>query len=290
MKGIILAGGSGSRLYPLSLTVCKQLMPVYDKPMIYYPLSTLILAGIKDILIISTPKDTPVIEGLLGDGKKLGLSLSYIVQDKPEGIAQAFILGKDFIGGDGVTLILGDNVFYGAGYLESVRDAVSSPTPGATVFAYPVRDPGRYGVVEFDDNFMALSLEEKPARPKSNYAVPGLYVYDNQVVDISINLKPSRRGELEITDVNKTYLAKNELKVKRLSRGVAWLDMGTHDSLLNASNFIEAIETRQGLKIGCIEEAALASGFLSSQSLAALIKDYPDNPYRDYLELVVKES
>lgn len=290
MKGIILAGGSGTRLYPLSKTVCKQLLPVYDKPMIYYPLSTLILAGIREILIISTPRDTPILEQVLGDGNKLGINLSYKVQPKPEGIAQAFLIGKDFIGNDDVTLILGDNVFYGTGYLERVRDAVLSKTPGATVFAYPVRDPERYGVVEFDENFMALSIEEKPRAPKSHYAVPGLYVYDNRIVEISENMKPSARGELEITDVNRQYLEWGELKVQRLSRGVAWLDMGTHESLLNASNFIEAIETRQGLKIGCIEEAAFHSGFISREQFKALLDGYPDNPYRDYLKVVLKEA
>lgn len=290
MKGIILAGGSGTRLYPLSKTVCKQLLPVYDKPMIYYPLSTLILAGIRDILIISTPGDTPILEQVLGDGNKLGITISYKVQPKPEGIAQAFLIGKDFIGNDDVTLILGDNVFYGTGYLERVRDAVLSKTPGATVFAYPVRDPERYGVVEFDENFMALSIEEKPRTPKSHYAVPGLYVYDNRIVEISENMKPSARGELEITDVNRQYLEWGELKVQRLSRGVAWLDMGTHESLLNASNFIEAIETRQGLKIGCIEEAAFHSGFISREQFKALLDGYPDNPYRDYLKVVLKEA
>lgn len=290
MKGIILAGGSGSRLYPLSKTVCKQLLPVYDKPMIYYPLSTLILSGISEILIISTPKDTPVLQHVLGSGRQLGLSLSYAVQAEPAGIAQAFLIGEDFIGDDSITLILGDNIFYGAGYLERVRSAVTEQKPGATVFAYPVRDPERYGVVEFDGNFMALSIEEKPDVPKSHYAVPGLYVYDNRVVDISRNLKPSARGELEITDVNRQYLEWGQLRVQRLSRGVAWLDMGTHESLLSASSFIEAIETRQGLKIGCIEEAAYHGGFINREELEALIETYPENPYRDYLNIVLKEA
>ncbi len=289
MKGIILAGGAGSRLYPLSQAVCKQLLPVYDKPMIYYPLSTLLLAGLRDILIISTPADLPRFEQILGDGSNLGVRFSYIEQPRPEGIAQAFIIAESFIAGDTACLILGDNVFFGTGYVEQLRIAVSLEH-GATIFAYPVRDPRRYGIVAFNAKGQALSIEEKPQQPKSNYAVPGLYFYDQRVVEFARGLKPSARGELEITDINKLYLELGELQVLQFSRGIAWLDMGTHRSLLEASNFIEAIESRQGLKIGCIEEVAFHMGNIDAAQLEQVIKETPASQYRDYLQRVLQET
>jgi len=268
MKGIILAGGLGTRLYPLTLAVSKQLMPVYDKPMIYYPLSTLMSAGIRDILFISTPHDLPHFEKLLGDGSEIGCHFSYVPQYVPNGLAQAFVLGADFIGSDSAALILGDNIFYGNGLSEQLRNSVNPD--GGVIFAYQVADPERYGVVEFDGSFKAVSIEEKPARPKSNYAVPGLYFYDNQVVEISKNLQPSPRGEYEITDVNKHYLEMGRLHVEVLGRGIAWLDTGTHKSLMQAGQFIEVIEDRQGLKIGCIEEVAYDMGFIDAAELERL--------------------
>jgi len=289
VKGIILAGGAGTRLYPLSQAVCKQLLPVNDKPMIYYPLSTLLLAGLQDILIISTPDDLPRFEQILGDGSRLGVRFSYREQPHPEGIAQAFIIAESFIASDPACLILGDNVFYGTGYVEQLRKAVSLEH-GATIFAYPVRDPRRYGIVTFDAQGRALSIKEKPQQPKSNYAVPGLYFYDQRVVEFAKRLKPSARGELEITDINKIYLELGELQVLRLSRGIAWLDMGTHQSLLEASNFIEAIESRQGLKIGCIEEVAFHMGNIDAAQLEHIIKETPASQYRDYLKHVLQEA
>jgi len=281
MKGIILAGGLGTRLYPLTLAVSKQLMPVYDKPMIYYPLSTLMSAGIKDILIISTPHDLPNFEKLLGDGSDLGCNFSYVPQYDPNGLAQAFVLGEEFIAGDPAALILGDNIFYGAG-LEGLLQESFNPE-GGVVFAYQVADPERYGVVEFDDNFKALSIEEKPAKPKSNYAVPGLYFYNSDVVQICKELKPSARGEYEITDVNRIYLEAGKLKVGVLGRGVAWLDTGTHKSLVQAGQFIEVIEDRQGLKIGCIEEIAHQMGFIDDAQLEKLGHKYIKSGYGQYL-------
>ncbi|MFZ2897998.1 MAG: glucose-1-phosphate thymidylyltransferase RfbA [Saprospiraceae bacterium] len=286
MKGIILAGGLGTRLYPLTLAVSKQLMPVYDKPMIYYPLSTLLSAGIRDILVISTPEDLPHFQKLLKDGSELGCNFSYVPQPRPEGLAQAFILGADFIGADAAALILGDNIFYGHGLEELLQSSVDPD--GGVVFAYRVADPERYGVVEFDEDFHALSIEEKPAKPKSNYAVPGLYFYDNQVVDIARNLKPSVRGELEITDVNRRYLEMGKLKVGVLSRGVAWLDTGTHQSLMQAGQFIQVIEERQGLKIGCIEEVAWEMGFIDDAQLERLAHKYLKSGYGEYLLELMK--
>jgi glucose-1-phosphate thymidylyltransferase len=286
MKGIILAGGLGTRLYPLTLAVSKQLMPIYDKPMIYYPLSTLMLAGIKDIAIISTPYDLPKFEQLLGDGSEIGCNFTYIVQHVPNGLAQAFVLGADFIGKDPAALILGDNIFYGAHLGEMVR-ACSNPE-GGVVFAYQVADPERYGVVEFDKNFKALSLEEKPENPKSNYAVPGLYFYNNDVVEIAKNLAPSPRGEYEITDVNKEYLRRGQLQVQAMGRGYAWLDTGTHKSLMQASQFIETIEDRQGLKIGCIEEIAWEMGFIDDAQLEKLGHKYIKSGYGEYLLMLLK--
>ena len=287
MKAIILAGGAGTRLYPLTRIACKQLLPVYDKPMIYYPLATLMLGGIRDVLIISTPKDLPMFRDLLGDGARLGMKFAYEEQPKPAGIAQAFLVGEKFIGTSPVTLILGDNIFYGK--LDFFREALRMEK-GACVFGYQVRDPERYGVVEFDSTGKVLSLEEKPRQPKSPYAVPGLYVYDNEVVEISRNLKPSGRGEFEITDVNLEYLRRGQLHVKILGRGMAWLDTGTQGSLLDASNYIAAIENRQGLKVACLEEIAFNQGFIDRAGLQANIDALPKSDYRAYLELVASEG
>ncbi len=281
MKGIILAGGLGTRLFPLTLAVSKQLMPVYDKPMIYYPLSTLMKAGIRDVCIISTPEHLPLFESVLGSGEEIGCNFSYVPQYEPNGLAQAFVLGSDFIGNDAAALILGDNIFYGNG-LEEMMESCKNPT-GGIVFAYPVHDPERYGVVEFDDNLKAISIEEKPAQPKSNYAVPGLYFYDNSVVDVAKNLKPSARGEYEITDVNRYYLENNKLQVRVMSRGYAWLDTGTHESLLQAGEFVRVIEARQGLKIGCIEEVAWQMGFIDDEGLEKLGHKFIKSGYGQYL-------
>ncbi|MBI5915159.1 MAG: glucose-1-phosphate thymidylyltransferase RfbA [Bacteroidetes bacterium] len=286
MKGIILAGGLGTRLYPLTLVLSKQMMPVYDKPMIYYPLSTLMQAGIRDILLISTPHDLPNFEKLLGDGSGIGCNFQYVPQYEPNGLAQAFVLGENFIDGDPAALILGDNIFYGAGMPELMR-ACANPE-GGVIFAYQVADPERYGVVEFDDDFKAISIEEKPKQPKSNYAVPGLYFYDNQIVDIAKNLKPSARGEYEITDVNRIYLEMGKLKVAKLGRGVAWLDTGTHASLLQAGQFIQVIEERQGLKIGCIEEVAWEMGFINDEQLERLGHKFLKSGYGEYLLRLLK--
>lgn len=282
MKGIILAGGSGTRLYPVTKAISKQIVPIYDKPMIYYPLSVLMLAGIRDILIISTPRDIEFYRELLGDGHRLGLSFSYMVQDKPNGIAEAFIIGADFIGTDNVALILGDNLFYGQGFSPILR-RVANLTEGAYIFAYYVHNPESYGVVEFDAEGKIISLEEKPKNPKSNYAIPGLYFYDNEVVDIARSLTPSDRGELEITDVNAVYLNRNKLKVQVLGRGFAWLDTGTHESLLEASNFVQAVQKRQGLYIACIEEIAFRNGYISRKELQELAKPYMNTEYGKYL-------
>ncbi|MBN1897733.1 MAG: glucose-1-phosphate thymidylyltransferase RfbA [Spirochaetes bacterium] len=287
MKGIILAGGSGTRLYPITDVASKQLMPVYDKPLVYYPLSTLMLADIKQILIISTPRDLPQFISLFGDGSQIGLEISYQEQPRPEGIAQAFIIGKKFIGDDSVCLILGDNIFYGEAFMQrlSIRKDLKD---GAVVFGYWVKDPQRYGVVEFDKKRNVIGIEEKPARPKSHYAVVGLYFYDNDIIKIAQGLKPSKRGELEITDVNKTYLSRKKLQVELMGQGDAWLDTGTHDSLMDAANFIATVERRQGLKIGCIEEIALKKGFISESQFKKLIDRMPENSYQDYLKLVLK--
>ena len=285
MKGIILAGGSGTRLYPITRAISKQLMPIYDKPMIYYPLSVLMQADIKDVLIITTREDNESFKRLLGDGAELGCNFQYAIQEKPNGLAQAFVIGEKFIGNDKVALILGDNIFYGTGFSELIRGF--NDVDGAAIFAYPVADPERYGVVEFDENFRALSIEEKPLQPKSNFAVPGLYFYDNTVIEIAKNLQPSQRGEYEITDVNKSYLEQGNLHVGLMDRGTAWLDTGTFDSLSDASEYVRVIEKRQATKIGCIEEVAYRRGFISAEQLKVLVKKYIKSGYGVYLETLL---
>lgn len=289
MKGIILAGGSGTRLYPITMSVSKQLLPVYDKPMIYYPLSTLMLAGIREILIITTPQDQSQFERLLGDGRQYGIELSYAIQPSPDGLAQAFIIGKEFVGGDDVALVLGDNIFYGHGLPDDLRRAAEQKN-GATVFAYQVRDPQRYGVVEFDADARAVSLEEKPAQPRSNWAVTGLYFYDNRVLDVAANLKPSARGELEITDVNRTYLEWNDLHVEKLGRGIAWLDTGTHESLHQASSFIQTLQERQGMMVSCLEEIAYREGWMSADEVARIAEPMKKNEYGQYLLRMLEQE
>ncbi|HEY5672111.1 MAG TPA: glucose-1-phosphate thymidylyltransferase RfbA [Malonomonas sp.] len=286
-KGIVLAGGAGSRLYPLTLVASKQLQPIYDKPMIYYPLSIMMRAGVQDILIISTPQDTPRFEALLGDGSRFGIKLSYVVQPEPKGIAQAFLVGEEFIDNQPVSLILGDNIFYGKMELDRIFSEFSG---GAKVFGYPVNDPERYGVVEFDANGQAVGIEEKPAKPKSRFAVPGLYLYDEKVVEMTKQLKPSARGELEITDLNIAYLQRQELMVEKLERGIAWLDTGTHMSLLEASHFIGTLEARQGVKIACLEEVAYRKGFIDAAKFQQVIEETPKSSYRDYLEQILQEN
>ena len=289
IKGIILAGGSGSRLHPLTRSISKQLLPIYNKPMIYYPLSSLMLAGIRDVLIITTPQDRASFERLLEDGRDFGVSIQYAVQPSPDGLAQAFIIGREFVGGSPVALALGDNIFYGAGFSEALQSAAAQPQ-GATVFGYQVRDPQRYGVVEFDAEGRAIGLEEKPAQPKSSFAVTGLYFFDNQVIEIARDLKPSARGELEITDVNLEYLRRGQLRVERLGRGIAWLDTGTHESLVQASNFIQAVEERQGLMVGCLEEIAYRMHYIAAEDLARLAHAMRGSTYGQYLHHVLEED
>lgn len=291
MKGIILAGGAGTRLYPSTIAISKQLLPIYDKPMIYYPISVLMLAGIKDILIISTPKDLPNFEKILGDGSSFGIHFSYKEQPSPDGLAQAFILGKEFIGDDSVALILGDNIFYGPKFSGQLKEVAKHTelSGGATIFAYEVKDAKRFGVVEIDENNKAISIEEKPKNPKSNYAVTGLYFYDNKVVEYAKTLKPSARGELEITDLNKIYLEKQKLKVEKLGRGFAWLDTGTHNSLMRASQYVQTVEENQGIKIACLEEVAYRMGYISKETLKQVVSQYVENDYLDYVKKLIEE-